>query len=75
MCQIFGFTQAGGRLEENGTGRKKNEPQRNEARSAQLDSGCQLQPPEPQEPELHPPPPLIGLLEVIPNPERGPAST
>ena len=36
----------------------------------------QLHPPEPQEPELHPPPPPpIGLLEVMPNPERGPAST
>lgn len=35
----------------------------------------QLHPPEPQEPELQPPPPPIGLLEVMPNPERGPAST
>jgi hypothetical protein len=34
------------------------------------------QEPEPQEPELQPPPPeLIGLTEVIPKPERGPAST
>lgn len=30
--------------------------------------------PEPQEPDEQPPPP-IGLAEVIPNPERGPAST
>jgi len=33
------------------------------------------QPPESQEPELQPPPPFIGLVEVIPKPERGPAST
>ncbi len=29
--------------------------------------------PESQEPLLHPPPPM-GLVEVMPNPERGPAS-
>ena len=34
----------------------------------------QPQVPEPHDPELHPPPPM-GLDEVIPNPERGPAST
>lgn len=38
--------------------------------------GCIYQPqlPEPHDPELQPPPELIGLTEVIPNPERGPAS-
>ena len=36
--------------------------------------GNQPHDPEPQEPELQPPPELIGLTEVIPNPERGPAS-
>ncbi len=36
---------------------------------------CQPQPPEPQEPELQPPPPLMGLTEVIPKPDLGPAST
>ncbi len=35
----------------------------------------QPQPPDPQEPELQPPPlPLIGLVDVIPKPDRGPAS-
>jgi len=33
----------------------------------------QPQPPDPQDPELHPPPPM-ELVEVIPKPERGPAS-
>ena len=33
----------------------------------------QPQPPDPQEPEEQPPPP-IDLVEVIPKPERGPAS-
>ncbi len=31
--------------------------------------------PEPQEPDEHPPPPPIGLAEVMPKPDRGPAST
>lgn len=35
----------------------------------------QPQLPELQEPELHPPPELIGLTDVMPKPERGPAST
>ena len=34
----------------------------------------QPQPPDSQDPELHPPPPPIGLVEVIPKPDRGPAS-
>ena len=33
------------------------------------------QPPEPHSPELQPPPPFTGLVEVMPKPERGPAST
>lgn len=36
---------------------------------------CQPQLPELQDPELQPPPELTGFTEVIPNPERGPAST
>ncbi|MFT5698524.1 MAG: hypothetical protein ACI8ZB_001379 [Desulforhopalus sp.] len=36
----------------------------------------QPHPPEPQEPELHPPPaPGRGVTELTENPERGPAST
>ncbi len=35
----------------------------------------QPQLPELQEPELHPPPEPSGLTEVIPKPDRGPAST
>ncbi len=35
----------------------------------------QPQPPDPQEPELQPPlPPPMELVDVIPKPERGPAS-
>ncbi len=34
----------------------------------------QPQLPEPQDPELQPPPELIGFTEVIPKPDRGPAS-
>ena len=34
----------------------------------------QPQLPSPQEPELQPPPLLIGFTEVMPKPERGPAS-
>jgi len=34
----------------------------------------QPQPPDPQDPELQPPPPPMELAEVIPKPERGPAS-
>lgn len=37
--------------------------------------GYQPQLPEPQLPELQPPPPLIGLVDEIEKPERGPAST
>jgi hypothetical protein len=44
------------------------------AQSALADSGYQPQLPDPQDPELHPPPLLIGFCEVIPKPERGPAS-
>lgn len=35
----------------------------------------QPHPPDPQDPELQPPPELIGLTEVMPNPDLGPAST
>lgn len=35
----------------------------------------QPQLPEPQDPELQPPPELIGFSEVMPKPDRGPAST
>lgn len=34
----------------------------------------QPQEPDPQEPELQPPPAFIGLTEVMPNPDLGPAS-
>jgi hypothetical protein len=44
------------------------------AQSTPADSGYQPQLPDPQDPELHPPPLLIGFCEVIPKPERGPAS-
>jgi hypothetical protein len=43
-------------------------------KDAQAEWSCHPQLPEPQEPELHPPPELIGFTEVIPNPDRGPAS-
>ena len=40
-----------------------------------MDLRNQPHPPSPQDPELQPPPEPSGFTEVMPKPERGPAST
>jgi hypothetical protein len=52
---------------------KKNGESRNRDSPSGATSSDQPQPSDPQDPELHPPPPM-ELVEVIPKPERGPAS-
>ncbi len=58
---------------EKGRAKKSGEPRNRDSPLGKAWSD-QPQPPDPQDPELHPPPLLMELVEVIPKPERGPAS-
>jgi hypothetical protein len=68
-----------GKLQRKQRGARKGEMAKKSGESRSRDSppgkACLDQPqlPDPQDPELHPPPPM-ELVDVIPKPERGPAS-